>query len=120
MDADQPRVITVERDLRRADRCTPGRAIDSGQRPTTRSGVVYAEAQEQTRKRLVGRQIRRHRERAGLSQTRMGLALGVTQQQVSRWENGVWEPEYQRLVEIAQLLGVSWHVFYEPDDEAAA
>jgi transcriptional regulator with XRE-family HTH domain len=80
---------------------------------------MYAEAPTETRAALVGHNIRAHRRQAGLSQTRLGLRIAVTQQQVSRWERGVWEPSEDSVRRIAGALGVDWTELYDFTDRAA-
>lgn len=46
------------------------------------------------------------RKRAGLKQTEVGRAMGVTAQAVSQWEHGEAVPEQERLGPLADLLGV--------------
>jgi transcriptional regulator with XRE-family HTH domain len=80
---------------------------------------MYAEAPAKRRARLVGRNIRVHRTRLGLSQTQLGLLLDVKQQQISRWEHGVWEPTDASLNRIAAALGIDWTELYDFTDRAA-
>lgn len=77
---------------------------------------MYAEAPARTRALLVGRNIAARRREIGMPQTRLALILDVSQQQVSRWERGVWEPKDASLARIADALGVEWTVFYLPDE----
>jgi transcriptional regulator with XRE-family HTH domain len=50
--------------------------------------------------------IRDARERKGLSQSKLGAALGVSRQAVSMWESGVNVPDIRRLAAIGELLGL--------------
>jgi transcriptional regulator with XRE-family HTH domain len=54
----------------------------------------------------VGNRIRLHRLQSGLSQTALGDQLGVTFQQVQKYERGVNRVGAGRLSKIAQVLGV--------------
>jgi transcriptional regulator with XRE-family HTH domain len=54
----------------------------------------------------IGRNIRLHRTTARMSQTALGAALGVTYQQVQKYEAGTNRVSSGRLTEIAQVLGV--------------
>ncbi len=56
-----------------------------------------------------GLRIREARVVAGLSQKDLAAALDVTVQSVSQWENGRSQPETDRLIEMAGILGVSWN-----------
>jgi transcriptional regulator with XRE-family HTH domain len=62
---------------------------------------------------LVGRNIRIHRLNRGLSQTELGRHIGVTFQQVQKYENGANRVGSGRLFKIAGLLGVPVSVFFE-------
>lgn len=55
---------------------------------------------------LLGEVLRRRREERGWGQAELANRLGVTQQTVSRWENGDSLPRPRRLLEIAELLGL--------------
>jgi transcriptional regulator with XRE-family HTH domain len=56
--------------------------------------------------RLVGQNIRIFRTAKGMSQTELGAAVGVTFQQVQKYEKGANRVGASRLVQIAQVLGV--------------
>ncbi len=66
--------------------------------------------------KYVGEQIRRYRMMAGLSQTALAETLGVTFQQVQKYEKGTNRIAPSRLVKIAQLLNVEISNFYPPRD----
>ena len=51
--------------------------------------------------------LKRCREAAGLSQTELAAALGLTRAAVSGWEAGYTSPTAAKLPEIARLLGCS-------------
>ncbi len=61
----------------------------------------------------VGAQIKLRRGLMGLSQTDLAKGLGITFQQVQKYENGANRVGASRLFEIAQILGVSVQYFYE-------
>ncbi|MBA9068426.1 transcriptional regulator with XRE-family HTH domain [Methylobacterium sp. RAS18] len=69
--------------------------------------------------RLVGERIHVLRKSKGLSQTALGSAIGVTFQQVQKYENGMNRVGASRLSDIARVLGVSVSVFFEEGDDAA-
>ena len=52
----------------------------------------------------LGQTVRLRREALGLGQEQLAAALGVRQQTVSRWENGLAVPRPARVVELARLL----------------
>ncbi|MBR0879087.1 transcriptional regulator with XRE-family HTH domain [Bradyrhizobium barranii subsp. barranii] len=54
---------------------------------------------------LVGQRIRRHRMERGLSQTQLGKALGVSFQQIQKYEKGANRVGAIRLQQIAAELG---------------
>ena len=56
---------------------------------------------------LLADKIKRARLCKGMSQKELADALYVTQQTISRWERGLTEPQYQRLRDIQQALGLS-------------
>ncbi len=57
----------------------------------------------------VGRRIRLQRIARGISQTELGKELGVTFQQVQKYEKGINRVGAGRLSRIAETLGVSVH-----------
>ncbi|BAQ16962.1 helix-turn-helix domain-containing protein [Methyloceanibacter caenitepidi] len=61
----------------------------------------------------VGRRIRLRRMQVGLSQTDLGDALGLTFQQIQKYENGANRIGAGRLVEIAAVLGIEVGWFFE-------
>jgi transcriptional regulator with XRE-family HTH domain len=61
----------------------------------------------------VGHRIRLRRMLLGMSQEKLGTALGLTFQQVQKYERGVNRIGAGRLFEIARILGVKIEYFYE-------
>jgi transcriptional regulator with XRE-family HTH domain len=57
--------------------------------------------------RLVGSRVRLFRTAQGLSQTSLAQDLGITFQQVQKYENGTNRISASRLFDISRLLGVS-------------
>lgn len=53
---------------------------------------------------IVGNNIKIARKYKGLTQTEMAKLLNMTQQQYSRFENGVFELNYNQIVQICKLL----------------
>jgi transcriptional regulator with XRE-family HTH domain len=68
--------------------------------------------------RLVGWRVRLFRTSQGLSQSRLAEDLGITFQQVQKYENGTNRISASRLFEISRLLGVSVTELYAGAEEA--
>ncbi|MEA1834133.1 helix-turn-helix transcriptional regulator [Methylobacterium durans] len=68
--------------------------------------------------RLVGLRITALRKARGMSQTALGTAVGVTFQQVQKYEKGQNRVGAGRLREIARLLEVPVSAFFEEGDAA--
>jgi transcriptional regulator with XRE-family HTH domain len=62
---------------------------------------------------LVGNRVRLRRMLIGMSQERLGELLGLTFQQVQKYEKGVNRIGAGRLFEVAHFLGVPINYFYE-------
>lgn len=62
---------------------------------------------------LIGQNIRAVRLRNGWSQQRLGDSLGVTYQQVQKYEKGINRVSVSRLLQIARLLGAHVSRFLE-------
>ncbi len=61
----------------------------------------------ETLKKLVGNRIKESRKDKRMTQKEVAGILCMTQQQYSRFENGVFELDYENLVKISQLFEVS-------------
>ncbi len=61
----------------------------------------------------VGNQIRKRRILMGLSQTRLGDSLGLSFQQVQKYERGIDRISVGRLVQMAEVLDVPITYFFE-------
>lgn len=67
----------------------------------------------------VGRRIRAQRLLSGMSQSELGRQIGVTFQQVQKYENGLNRVGAGRLTKIAKVLGTPVGAFFgAPSDEA--
>jgi transcriptional regulator with XRE-family HTH domain len=64
----------------------------------------------------VGKNIRAFRMAKGLSQSAIGDALGVTFQQVQKYERGVNRVGSSRLAKLSKVLGVPVDKFFEDSD----
>nr|WP_234705146.1 helix-turn-helix transcriptional regulator [Sinorhizobium medicae] len=67
----------------------------------------------------VGTNIRRFREISGISQKKLGDAIGVTFQQVQKYESGKDQISASKLVEIARALGVVISTVFLPVSKLA-
>lgn len=57
--------------------------------------------------KLLGYNIRREREKLGLSQTELGKLIDATKQTVSNWENGNRTPTNKTIDKLATIFNVS-------------
>lgn len=67
--------------------------------------------------RMVGLRIRMRRKELRMSQGKLAAALGLTFQQVQKYEGGDNRVSASKLWEIARVLGVPVHYFFEGVDE---
>lgn len=63
----------------------------------------------------VGRRVRDRRKALGITQERLGEQLGLTFQQVQKYERGVNRVSASKLFEIARVLQVPVNWFFEGD-----
>ncbi len=73
----------------------------------------------------VGGRLRHRRQQLGMTQTELGRAIGLTLQQVQKYERGINRVSCSRLYDLSHALHVSVSYFFEglPDaiaDDAAA
>jgi transcriptional regulator with XRE-family HTH domain len=61
----------------------------------------------------VGSRVRMRRISIGMSQEKLGDMLGLTFQQVQKYEKGTNRISVARLVDIAKILGVDIHFFFD-------
>ena len=58
------------------------------------------------------------RKENGLTQQQVADKMGIRQSNVSDWENDISRPEYEKLVELSKLYGVSvYDLLGVPDNE---
>lgn len=62
--------------------------------------------------RLIGQNIRAHRLSSGLTQTELGRAIGISFQQVQKYEDGRNRISASRLYHVAEALGVPLATFF--------
>lgn len=68
----------------------------------------------------VGRRLRRRRTLLGLSQEKLGEAVGLTFQQIQKYERGANRMGASRLYEFSRILDVPVSFFFEELDDAIA
>ncbi len=64
--------------------------------------------------------IREMRKAAGMSQMRLAEKLGVSYQQVQKYEKGATRLSVSRLQQLADIFGVPFFAFFEAEAEHAA
>lgn len=69
--------------------------------------------------RHVGAMIRAHRRAAGVSQEELGTALGLTFQQIQKYETGENRISASKLVEVARVLSLPVGALFEGVDVVA-
>jgi transcriptional regulator with XRE-family HTH domain len=76
--------------------------------------------QKRTQKidKVIGRNIRIHRLAREMSQTELGDRLGVSFQQVQKYENGTNRVGSGRLYQIAAILGIQVDTFFKGGERA--
>ncbi|MEP1144619.1 MAG: helix-turn-helix transcriptional regulator [Henriciella sp.] len=67
--------------------------------------------------RIVGQRLRWRRRELKLTQEQLGEKLGLTFQQVQKYEKGVNRISAGRLFEMSQVLGIAINYFYEGVDD---
>lgn len=60
----------------------------------------------------IGEQIKKYRQKAGLTQKQLGEAFGISQQQIAQYESGRRIPKMETLQKIAGALGISRSLLY--------
>ena len=62
---------------------------------------------EQTLRKEIGNRLKESRKQAGYTQAQVAEMMYMTQQQYSRFENGVFELKYLQFVKLCQLYDIS-------------
>lgn len=62
------------------------------------------------------KRLRELRETKGISQLKLAMDLGLTQNSVSRYESGVREADYKTLIALADYFNVSVDYLFERTD----
>lgn len=65
----------------------------------------------------IGRQIREHRLRVGLTQEKLAERLNLSAQAISKWENGSTLPDITLLPEISSIFGVTIDELFDCPEE---
>lgn len=65
----------------------------------------------------VGRRIKLLRKKYGMTANELGIYLGVSQQQLSRYERGVNRIDIDSLARVSYVFQVSIHYFFEDFNE---
>ena len=65
--------------------------------------------------RQIGAEIKRTREVLGISQMKLGEEVGVSFQQIQKYEKGTSRISVERIQQIANALGISISVFFEKE-----
>ena len=67
-----------------------------------------------------GQKIAELRKKADMTQAELGESLSVTSQAVSKWENGLSEPDLGTINKICELFNVSANDFFETTEKSVA
>lgn len=68
--------------------------------------------------KIVGNNIKEARKLKGLTQSQVAQLFRMTQQQYSRFENGVFELNYEQIIKICKLLDITPNEIFEFDIES--
>ena len=63
--------------------------------------------------KIIGSNIKKARKQNKLTQTAIAKLLGMTQQQYSRFETGIFELNYKQILEICRILEISPNDVFE-------
>ncbi len=69
--------------------------------------ITYNIIMDEVLKEVVGKRLKESRKAAGLTQKAVANILNMTQQQYSRFENGIFELNYEQLKLICELYDIS-------------
>jgi transcriptional regulator with XRE-family HTH domain len=86
----------------------------------TRKGTTLPKKKANPVDAHVGYRVRLRRMLIGMSQERLGELLGLTFQQVQKYERGINRIGAGRLFEVSEILGVPINFFYEGIDGVQA
>ena len=94
--------------------------MSATKRSTSRKGLKLPKKKANPVDAHVGYRVRLRRMLIGMSQERLGELLGLTFQQVQKYERGINRIGAGRLFEVAEILGVPISFFYEGVDASNA
>ncbi|MCX7792786.1 MAG: helix-turn-helix domain-containing protein [Thermodesulfovibrionales bacterium] len=66
---------------------------------------------------LIGRLIKKYRQQKGLSQMALAEKIGVSYQQIQKYESGKNSITAERLIAISEALGIPVHKFFPSEKE---
>lgn len=72
---------------------------------------IHGEAK--TIDKIVGQNLRTHRHLKGLSQGQLGVSLGLTFQQIQKYESGTNRISASKLIQLTEVLDVPMSAFFE-------
>lgn len=78
--------------------------------------VIDSEQSEYPISVAVGKKIKALRLKSGLTSSELGAYLGVSQQQMSRYENGINRIDIEKLVKLSFYFKVSIYSFFEENE----
>lgn len=64
----------------------------------------------------IGENLKSARKQAGYTQTQVAKKMFMTQQQYSRFENGVFQLNYEQILKLCELLDVTPNYIFVYDD----
>ena len=65
----------------------------------------------------VGKRLQSARKAAGLTQTEVARRLGMKQQAYARYEGGIFELDYQKIIMLCRMLGTKPDFLFGFEDE---
>ena len=66
---------------------------------------------------IIGKNLKRERKIKGYTQKEVAEKMGMTQQQYSRFENGIFELNYSQIVFLCKLYDITPNELFETEDE---
>ena len=68
--------------------------------------------------KIIGNNIKEARKIKGLTQSQVAQIFHMTQQQYSRFENGVFELNYEQIIKLCKLLDITPNEIFEFENES--
>ena len=66
---------------------------------------------------IIGKNLKTERKIKGLTQKEVAAKMGMTQQQYSRFENGVFELNYSQIIFLCKLYDITPNDLFETDSD---